>query len=187
MTSFSNADYRPLPVDAEILLRQVSAPRRLVAHLTLVHDVASKLVERFVEAFPGVVLDPEAVMFGASIHDLGKAVYRNELVEPGKEHEKCGAELLRRLGVSEERARFAYTHGNWDTAEPVTLEDLLVALADNCWKGKRLDELETKVVNHLSSASGQPAWECYAKLDEILALLAQDGDRRLAWQGVFEG
>jgi putative nucleotidyltransferase with HDIG domain len=181
----SNPVYRRLPPEAVILLRQVSAPPRLVAHLIVVHDVASSLVERICEAFPRLALDREAVLFGASIHDLGKSIYRSELVEPGKEHEKRGVELLRGMGVSEDRARFAFTHGNWGTAENITLEDLVVALADNCWKGKRVDELEARAVELLSSASGKPAWICFADLDEILEYLAQGADERLAWQGAY--
>ena len=181
----SNPAYRKLPPEAMILLRQVSAPPRLVAHLIVVHDVASRLVERICGAFPGLTLDREAVLFGASLHDLGKSIYRSELVEPGKEHEKRGVELLRGMGVSEDRARFALTHGNWGTAENITLEDLVVALADNCWKGKRVDELESKTVELLGSVSGKPAWTCFAVLDEILESLAQDADERLAWQGVY--
>jgi putative nucleotidyltransferase with HDIG domain len=142
----TNSAYRKLPPDAVILLRQVSASPRLPAHLIVVHDVASRLVERICEEFPGLTLDREAVLFGASIHDLGKSIYRSELIESGKEHEKRGVELLRGMGVSEDRARFAFTHGNWGTAGNIALEDLVVALADNCWKGKRVDELEARAV-----------------------------------------
>lgn len=181
----SNPAYRKLPPDAAIVLRQVSAPPRLLAHLIVVHDVASRLIGRICEAFPGLTLDREAILFGASLHDLGKAVFRNELVEPGKQHEMRGVELLRGLGVSEDRARFAFTHGNWGTEENVTLEDLMVALADNRWKGKRVDALEARTVELLSSASGKPAWTCFADLDEILESLAQDADERLAWQGAY--
>lgn len=182
---FSNPAYRKLPPDAVILLQQVSAPPRLVAHLIVVHDVASRLVERICETFPGLRLDREAVVFGASVHDLGKSICTDELGEAGKAHEKRGVELLRSMGISGDRARFAFTHGNWGTAEDLTLEDLIVALADNCWKGKRVDELEVKAVDLLSSASGKPVWTCFADLDEILESLAQDADKRLAWQGAY--
>jgi hypothetical protein len=82
-------------------------------------------------------------------------------------------------------ARFAYTHGNWDTAPNAELEDLIVALADHCWKGKRSEQLETKIVEVLSSLSGEPAWTCFSKLDEIVESLSADADARLAWQGSF--
>lgn len=181
----SNPRYKHLPSDVLNLLHRASAPPRLVAHLVLVHDVAARLVEELSRAFPDVKFDKNAVLFGAAIHDVGKAIDTDELIQPGKEHERRGVELLREMGVPKHRARFAYTHGNWNTAQDVTLDDLLVALADNCWKGKRVDELETKTVDLLSSVSGKPAWDCYAALDDILGTLAADADGRLEWQRQF--
>ena len=182
---FSNSDYRPFPSEVAKLLERVSAPPRLVAHLILVHDVASKLADGIAQCFPSVAFDRHAVLFGAATHDIGKALDRSELTQPGKRHEERGVELLREMAIPDDRARFAYTHGNWSSGRDITLEDLLVALADNCWKGKRVDELESKTVELLSSASGEAAWTCYAELDEILGSLAADADSRLAWQAAF--
>ena len=182
----ANSDFRPLPSDVESLLSRAAAPPRLIAHLILVHDVASRLVERIAGTFPNVAFDKDAVLFGAATHDLGKAVHVEELVQPGKAHERRGLDLLHDMGISEERARFAFTHGNWDTLQNVSLEDLLVALADNCWKGKRLEQLEIRTVHLLSSVSGRPAWDCFSELDDILGSLAADADSRLAWQAAFE-
>ncbi|HKF46158.1 MAG TPA: HD domain-containing protein [Terracidiphilus sp.] len=163
-------------------MQQVPVPPRLLAHLLIVHDVAAKLIEKLDCAFPNLSLDRDAVRFGASVHDIGKAIILNELVEPGEEHELRGAELLRGMGVPEDRARFAYTHGRWRETEGLKLEDLLVALADKCWKGKRVEDLERKTTELLSAASGRPVWACFAELDSILELLARDADSRLAWQ-----
>jgi len=180
-----NSAYRQLPQETINLLRQVSAPPRLVAHLILVHDVAASLAERLEAAFPEVSFKREDVLFGASIHDFGKAVERSELIRPGTQHEQRGIELLHSMGIPAERARFAYTHGNWDTVPSSNLEDLLIALADNCWKGKRVDKLESKITALLSAASNKPEWECYAELDEIVEELTKDADERLAWQEAF--
>lgn len=181
----SNSTFRQLPPEVLKLLRRASAPPRLIAHLVLVHDVAANLVEKLSLAFPDAAFDKDVVLFGAAIHDVGKTLDTAELVQPGKEHERHGVDLLLEMGISEDRARFAYTHGNWNTAEDITLEDLLVALADNSWKGKRVDELETMTVDLLSSVSGKPAWDCYAVLDDILGSLAADADTRLEWQRQF--
>ena len=89
------------------------------------------------------------------------------------------------MGISSERARFAYTHGNWDVPS-VNLEDLLVALADKCWKGKRVDALEERITALLSAASKKPEWACYAELDAIVEELTRDADARLAWQAAFK-
>jgi len=183
---FLNSTYRPLPEETVNLLRQVAAPPRLVAHLILVHDVAAILVERMTAAFPEVTFSREEVLFGASIHDFGKVIDRAELNRSGTQHEQRGIELLRSMGISGDRARFAYTHGNWNRMPRVSLEDLLVALADKCWKGKRVDELESKIAALLSVASAKPEWACFAELDEIIQELTNDADARLAWQGAFE-
>jgi hypothetical protein len=181
----SNPDLRALPADAERLLLRTCASPRLLAHLVLVHDVAFRLAEQIRQAFPGVAFDLDAVRFGAATHDIGKVFHRKELVQPGKNHERQGVRLLLHLGVEKNRARFAYTHGNWATVEDVTLEDLIVALADMCWKGKRVDELEAKVSTLLSRTSGKPEWQCFADLDRIVTSLAAGADARLARQQEF--
>jgi hypothetical protein len=182
---FLNSTYRQLPEETVNLLRQVAAPPRLIAHLILVHDVAATLVERVTAAFPEATFARDKVLFGASIHDFGKVIERSELIMSGTQHEQRGVELLRSMGISSERARFAYTHGSWE-ATNVNLEDLLVALADKCWKGKRVDALESKITALLSAASKKPEWECYAQLEGIVEELTRDADARLAWQAAFE-
>jgi len=212
------------------LCRAVDAPPRLIAHLTLVHDVADRLISSLHNAFPNLEMDTDSILFGAATHDIGKAIHREELTAPGKLHELRGVDLLRELGISEHRARFALTHGNWrgnfgspenpelvnlkpgnlktgnpepENSKPgnsktrdlardlkkITLEDLLVALADNCWKGKRVPDLETEVVNAISRATGKDkdkdAWLVFSILDDILQELAADADQRLAWQAQF--
>ncbi|HET8892458.1 MAG TPA: HD domain-containing protein [Candidatus Angelobacter sp.] len=178
------SDYLPLPPEVLEICRLVAAPPRLIAHLTLVHDVAEKLVNALHRAFPGLDLDGEAVLFGAATHDIGKSLCPEELSGPGAQHERYGPDLLKRFQVSEARTRFAYTHANWqDKSAP--LEDLLVALADTCWKGKRLGPLEEEIVRTISVKSEQQEWEVFGLLDEILQQLTSDADARLAWQASF--
>jgi HD domain len=182
---FPNAPYAPLPSEVLDICRAVDAPPRLMAHLILVHDVAITLVEELLNAFPDLKLDREAILFGAATHDIGKAAYPQELTAPGKLHEAHGQALLLSLGVSEHRARFALTHGNWQEGANTTIEDIVVALADNCWKGKRNAELESELTSFLATATHQPQWQCFATLDTIVEKLAADADRRLAWQQQF--
>lgn len=175
-------DYLPLPEEVLEICSTLKAPPRLVANLTLVHDVACKLVDGIHASFPTVELDREGILFGAATHDIGKATFTEELVGPGRAHESQGAELLRGLGISEGRARFARSHGDWSTAP---MEDLIVALADNCWKGKRVDDLESLVVNQIALATGKEPWEVFSVLDEIIGKIASEADARLAWQAQF--
>ncbi len=177
--------YKPLPHQAVDLCERTGAPPRLLAHLILVHDFAVTLVEKIAQAFPNVHLDRDSVLFGAATHDLGKTIVREELSKSGKLHQSRGFELLKSLGVPEEHARFAFTHGNWRDLNPPKIEDLLVALADKCWKSKRIDELESLTVELLSKESGKESWECHATLDEILLELSAGADEKLAWQMSF--
>ena len=181
----SSPDYRPLPEEALRLCAQVSAPPRLIAHLTLVHDAACTLIERLESAFPALDFDKDLVRFGAATHDLGKAIHTTELTESGEQHQARGMSLLESLGVPRERARFALTHGHWDEPGNDALEDLLVALADKCWRGRRVERLEAMIVERVSLSTSEPAWSCMAKLDEILTSLGNDADSRLTWQRTF--
>ena len=180
-------NYGTLPAEVVEICRSIQAPPRLVAHLTLVHDVAGKLVRALQLEFPGLEIDTDLVLFGAATHDIGKSLHSEELSGPGSKHEREGSLLLRKSGVSEERARFAVTHANWMKVPDIKLEDLLVALADNCWKGKRLSELENEVVRTISSRLGKEPWAVFAAVDGILDQIAADADVRLAWAGTVPG
>jgi len=182
----SNGEFKPLPRDAVRICERLFAPPRLIAHLVLVHDAVCTLIDRIAAEFPEAHFDPDLVRFGAAVHDIGKTVHPDELTESGKHrHQRAGFELLQALGIPKERARFAWTHSNWTDGEQITLEDLLVALADKSWKGKRIDALESLAADLLSTATARPKWDCYAKLDDIIQCLAQEADKKLAWQSSF--
>jgi hypothetical protein len=85
--------YADLPDLVIELLTSIKAPERLVAHLTLVHDVATKLIKKIKREYPDLQLDEQAVLFGAATHDIGKTSFPAELVGPGSMHEECGAEM----------------------------------------------------------------------------------------------
>ncbi len=111
-------------------------------------------------------------------------MYPQELTAPGNQHEQEGMKLLQKYGVSEKLARFAYTHANWKDAT-VGLEDLLVALSDNLWKGKRQVELEECFVKTVSARTGKETWEVFAEFDQVCEILTLDADQRIAWQAEF--
>lgn len=172
---------QPLPQQVLDLLKELEAPERLVAHLALVHDVAVALIQALDQTWPGLTYDRQAVLIGAATHDVGKILYRQELTGPGKMHEAYGPALLQRHAFPEEYARFARTHGQWDSEPAPNLEDLLVALADTIWKGKRNERLEDKIVHHLARAGTEELWAIYVNLDEIICPITRDADARLAW------
>ncbi|MDW8804151.1 phosphohydrolase [Streptomyces scabiei] len=175
---------RPLPDRVVELLIDLESPPRLAAHLRAVHDVAHQLVDWAAKRYPALLIDREAVLFGAATHDIGKTVHVSELSGPGAAHEEAGQALLLGRGFSPELARFAATHASW-TQPHVGLDDLLVSLADKIWKNKRAFDLEDLVVARLAEAGGRAAWEEFIALDEVLTRIGDDADGRLAFQSSF--
>jgi len=170
-----------LPSHIEDLLSKVKAPPRLRAHLCLVHDTARQLTAEISAAWPKLIFDAQAIHLGAVTHDIGKAIHTQELSEPGHTHEDAGRMLLLQHGWSEQSARFTVTHGRKLDAND-TLEDLLVAVADKVWKGKRDDALEKALVGHVAALSGQEPWQVWLALDDMLTKLAEPAEDRLRWQ-----
>lgn len=171
-----------LPLKVRELLQQLQAPPRLIAHLTLVHDVAHKMVSAIDAAWPNLEYDRTAVLIGAATHDIGKAIKPEELVAPGKEHEEIGIALLRKVGFAEKHARFAWTHGGEAREPNPSLEDLLVRLADTIWKGVRNETLENRLCAVLAERRNEKPWEVFIKLDDIICAITETSDERLRWQ-----
>jgi hypothetical protein len=166
--------WRPLPATAAELLADLEAPARLGAHLRLVHDVAWSLTDALGRRRPALDFDTTAVLFGAATHDVGKVEFPGELTGPGHRHEVAGQRLLLRYGVPSHLARFAAGHGSW-TDPDLGLDDLLVSLADQLWKGRREESLEEQV----------RTWTGSAGLDDILTRLAAGADERVAFEDSF--
>lgn len=175
---------RALPARVADLLIALPTPPRLAAHLRAVHDVAARLLAWLDREYPILTVDHDAVLFGAATHDIGKVEHPEELSGPGAAHEPAGHQLLLRHGVAENLARFALTHAQWDRDDAST-EELLVTLADKVWKGKRVDDLEQRVVRRLAAAGAQQQWEAFLHLDDALTRIAEDADARLALQASY--
>ena len=175
-------EIRELPHDARQVLKRLNAPPRLVAHLALVHDVAADLLQSLSAQWQDLPINKEAVLFGAATHDIGKVLHPSELSGPGSNHERDGPGILEQMGIAVDRSRFARTHGTWKKEAILTLEDLVVALADTCWKGKRDEELESRLANHIAVLQVIEKWEAYLALDEIITRIAAHAEERLAWQ-----
>ena len=173
----------PLPPAAQDLCQQLNAPPRLVVHLQLVHEAAEKLIDGLIKVFPGITLDEPAILFGAATHDLGKTMHPEELEASGEKHQENGPALLISKGVDPRLARFALTHGRWD--DTMSVEDFVVALADNVWNGRRLPDLEAILAKTIAGQTGVPEWQVFSRLDEILGEIAEGADERLAYQRSF--
>ncbi len=175
----------PLPEWVGNFCRDIGVPPRLSSHLILVHDVAIKLVDAIQKLWPELKIERETIFFGAATHDIGKSLYPDELVGTGHKHESAGFELLINNSIAENLARFTITHAEWINKDSILLEDLFVALADNCWSGKRNDELENLISRKISESINIETWEAFLNLDNIIDYVSADADKRLYWQGKF--
>jgi hypothetical protein len=106
------------------------------------------------------------------------------MIEPGGEHEAAGRALLAGRGIPDTLTRFCVTHARWD-APDCTVEDMLVALADKLWKGKRELELEERLGARVAEATGREPWRVWDAIDRICETIAADGPARLARSAVF--
>src|SRR5689334_15102928 len=122
------------PDEARAILASIGAPERLVRHGMLVLEAADALLVEVTNL--GVAVDARLVRAGAMLHDAGKALHPAELSQSGSEHEPAGEALLLARGVDPSIARCCVSHARWANMD-VSLEELLVALADALWKGVR--------------------------------------------------
>ncbi|KIG14701.1 hypothetical protein DB30_06427 [Enhygromyxa salina] len=163
--------------DALALLAELEVPARLLRHHELVLEAAIELTDALARRL-GARFDAGEIQIGAALHDVGKLVHPSELRGPGHAHEQAGQALLIERRVPEHLARFCITHASWDQAS-LALEDLLVALADKLWKGKRVAALEGRVIELLAHQLEQPRWRVFELADHIFEGVAAGADDRL--------
>ena len=75
-------------------------------------------------------------------------------------------------------ARCCLSHARWAEMR-CSLEELVVALADTLWKGKRDAELERQVVQAIGQRAGRDFWDVFIDLDTCFEGIAADGAGRL--------
>lgn len=161
---------------ARDLLVELGAPARLLRHAELVGEAAELLLKGL--AALSVPLRRELVLVGVVLHDAGKIRCRAELEQPGSDHEPAGEALLLEHGVSPELARVCLSHARWSTME-VTLEEMVIALADKLWKGVRRTDLEERVIDAVSARAGKARWDLFVPLDTLFEEIAAGGPERL--------
>jgi hypothetical protein len=162
--------------DANLLLARLGAPPRLLRHVALVGEAGERLLE--LAAALHLPVDAALVRVGIVLHDAGKILISAELDAPGGEHEPRGQELLLNHNVSPSLARICLSHARWSEM-PVSLEELLVALADKLWKGVRNPQLEERVINDAAKALHRDRWDLFVQLDSLFEEVAADGAARL--------
>lgn len=167
------------PNEAYAFLIQLGATPRLISHLMLVGEAAEELIVFFNSI--GLRFDANFVRLGVSIHDAGKIIHKNELVEKGNLHEPAGEKLLLKNGIDTKLARICLSHARFDEMD-CSIEELIIALADKLWKGKRVDFLEKLVIEKITESVKGDKWDLYIKLDSCFESIALNGDNRLKKQ-----
>ncbi len=162
--------------EAISLLKKRGAEDRLLTHIKLVGEAAEILLAILKKL--GLNINENLVRIGVVVHDAGKVVHPGELNQPGDQHEQAGFEFLLKNNVQPDIARFCLTHARWRETE-CSFEELLVALADNLWKGKREEELELMVVDQTAKKIGRDRWDIFTEMDSCFESIAADGPNRL--------
>ena len=165
------------PVQARTFLKSLGACDRLITHLLLVGEAAEELLT-FLSSYP-LDLDYDFIKIGVAIHDAGKIEFTSELDGPGSEHEPAGEQLLLKHGIDSKIARCCLSHARYDELE-CSLEELLIALSDKLWKGKRIEPLETRIIRLIAGKLGKDYWDIYLDFDSCFETIALGGDARLA-------
>jgi len=155
----------------------MGASGHLIKHVSLVGEVADILLKKCEEMH--VPIDSEFVKIGVVIHDVGKVIHLHEMSTSGSDHEPTGEKLLLKKGISKRIARCCLSHSRWQEME-CTLEELIIALSDNLWKGKRIESLELQVIDHIAKIMSKDRWDIFSDLDSQFEAIANEGDDRLS-------
>ena len=158
------------------LIDQLGAPEHLKNHVTLVGEAADLLISAIDDL--GIKLDFDFIRAGVVIHDIGKVVHTSEMTGPGSEHEPEGEKMLLEKNISPRLARVCMSHARWDQME-CSFEELLIALSDKLWKGKRVESLELKVVDSAAQYLKKDRWDLFSDLDIKFEEIASGGHERL--------
>jgi hypothetical protein len=175
----ANVATRPLRTVAEAyaLLEELGAPAKLLRHVSLVNEAADELLAHL-GSIPFTV-NTNFVRLGVALHDAGKILHLSELTTKGNQHEAAGEQLLIQHGVSSRLARCCRSHAQWTTMD-CCFEELLIALADTLWKGKRNQELEQMVISYMGKHLENDQWELLVMMDSCFEKIASRADDRLA-------
>ena len=142
-------DYIPDGEECLLILQRNNATQRILDHVLMVEQLATSIASR-------CNANMDLVRAGALLHDIGRTVTN------GIDHAVKGAEILRGAKVSEEIVKIVERHtGAGITKEeasklglpvkdytPITIEEKIVAQADNLVSGNKIITLEETVENY---------------------------------------
>ncbi|MEW6127570.1 MAG: HD domain-containing protein [Acidobacteriota bacterium] len=162
--------------EAYAFLRELGAPEKLLLPVALVGEAAEIIIKKL-KSF-NLAFDERLVRIGVALHDTGKILHADEFFMPGEKHEGDGETLLLSKGIDPKLARICKSHGQWEQME-CSVEELLVALVDKLWKGKREEGLESKIIERLAKQLNLNQWDLYIELDSCFEDIAVKGNERL--------
>jgi hypothetical protein len=162
--------------EAHALIVKLGASQRLLTHTRLVGEAAEMLLAQLHRL--GVAHDADFIRAAVVLHDAGKIQHPAELDGGGVKHETAGELLLLAQGVDPALARCCISHAQWAHMH-CSLEELVVALADALWKGKRDAALERKAVEMIGERLGRGFWDLFIELDNCFETIAAAGAARL--------
>jgi HD domain len=163
--------------DAYEFLQELDAPPHLIQHVKLVGEAGEILISQFQHL--NLSFDPEWIRLGIVFHDTGKILYPVELIEHGNQHEAAGEKFLLDRGIDPKIARCCRSHGQWNLID-CHFEELVIALSDCLWKGKRNAELKHRTISKAAQILQQDYWDIFVKLDDRFEEIARGGDLRLS-------
>jgi uncharacterized protein len=126
-------------------LEEAGCDPGVIAHCLAVRDVAVLIADRIIQAGK-VPVDRDLVVAGAILHDIGRSETH------GMDHADAGGRICKKLGFPPEICRIVERHIgaglsgserisfglSGDTRIPESLEEKIVAHADNLVKGTRI-------------------------------------------------
>jgi hypothetical protein len=142
-------------------------------------EAADQILDRL--AFLGVPVGADAVRYGVVVHDIGKILHPEEISGGGSLHEKAGQMLLLSHQVPKALARICIAHARWQDVDgkEALFEELIVALADRLWKGRRDAALEERVIARCAGRLIADVWDVFVPLDTLFESIAAGGHERL--------
>lgn len=149
-----------MPESYSDILFSAGCDAGVIKHCSVVAATASK--------YHGESVDDELVYAGSMMHDIGRSVTHSI------QHAQIGAEICRKYGKEEALSRIVEVHtGAGVTADectlldlmpiecvPTTLEEMIVAHADNLVKGSKVITIEERMMRiaDLPNRSKRRVW-----------------------------
>ena len=175
--SGKNVTFFPTESQCLEILKEQGSDSGIVEHCIAVKDLAIKIAEK-------TGADRRLVLAGALLHDIGRTKTN------GIDHAKVGGEILRGLKIDERLAKIVERHtgAGIPASEakelglperdfvPVTLEEKIVAHADNLFSGVNRIPLEEVLRNYRRKSLDQAAKRIEALHKELSALSNIDLD-----------